>query len=380
MDTPNANPTTPAAAGAAVTGSPGVNPAESKPAGAEKPSGEAAAQRARTEEAARLAALARRERHLQTQREHARRSLEAETQRLKAEHDALLKEREELKALREAREAAKTDPLKWLEFGGHTYDSVTEAQLNGGKIAPERVAQLEAQRVEERIRAEVAKRDEEIKKLREDQDGLRKQRETEAQQATEAQMQDFRMRTAQYVESKKETFQLVNALNKGHEVAQLIEQHYSQTFQADQARARREGRNPEGEILTVDQAAEHLEKWYEEMADRAVSTAKMQARYKKLESPVAAAPGGQQAQQGQAPADSAETPAKQTVEFETRSGGVKFERKTQGQRPTLTNQIAASVQSSLPPEGVPSEAERVKRALAAMERVEAEKRARASQA
>lgn len=341
-------------------------------------------QRLRTDDAARLAALARRERHVQTQREHARREIESRAAALKAEQQSLAKEREELAALRAAREMAKSDPLKALEALGLNYDAVAEAQLNGGKIPPEKLAAIEASRVEERVKAEVAKQEAEIKKLREEQESLRKQREDEASSAAESRMQAFRQDTAAYVQSQKEKYQLVTALGREAEVAQLIEQAHAQSYQQDVAAAKREGREPTGRVLTVDEAAGLIESWYEEQFEKAYSTPKLAAKYRKLEQPAPANATAGEATQGAAATsgnnDATRSPdGKEVVKFNTRDGGVRFERIVPGQRPTLTNQIASTPSTPLP-EGPLSEAERMNRARAAMDRAAAERRARATNA
>jgi hypothetical protein len=326
--------------------------------------------------AQRLIALARRERALQHQREEFKRSQAGEAARLKAEAESLAKQRAEVEELRSWREKARSNPLDALKFLGHSYESVTEAQLNNGKVSPEQLVAIESERLKAENAKALAERDAKLKALEDRQSEWSKQQEMQAQQAQQ-QMENFRQNIVGWAKSEDGAkYEFIRAYGAEAKIADLIAQHHQQSYEADIPAARAEGRDPTGKVLSAQEAADMLEAWYDEQAKAIYGTKKFQSRFKAIEQQATNGANGAAAAAGTTAANNGTT-AK--VEFETKRGGVSFERTISGQRPTLTNAAVASP-SPAAPAGPVSEQERMKRAIAVYDAVQAERRARAAQA
>jgi hypothetical protein len=201
----------------------------------------------------RFSALARKEALLYREREA-----------IKAEKAALAQAHRQVVAFEEARNAAKMDPLAVLSALGLTYDDVTAKALGVEKpTTPE--AEVAAVRADlERFRAEQAE--------------AAKQAEEAKAQALEAEraavIETFRRDAVAHVEANAERYELTRIHNAASLVPQVVEQHFAAT----------------GKLLDVAQAAELVEKHFEQLTEKAANARKFQARTEAKKSTPAVAP------------------------------------------------------------------------------------------
>lgn len=236
-----------------------------------------------------FSALARKEAELHRQREA-----------VKAEKAAIEEAHRQVVAFEEARHAAKRDPIAALQALGISYDDLTEHVLNGNKPTAS---------------AEVAALREELEALRVEQEAARAKAEEAAAARLAAEhaavIEEARSEAVAFVESNSTRYELTTINGAATLVPQVREQHFART----------------GKLLTVEQAADLVEKHFESLADRIATARKVQAK---------AAPT--------APAPAATPPA---------------------ERRTLSNSLTAST-SSAPPKAR-TEADRIRAALARLE-------------
>jgi len=219
---------------------------------------------------------------------------------MKAEKAAIEEAHRQVVAFEEARHAAKRDPVAALQALGISYDDLTEHVLNGGKPTPS---------------AEVAALREELDQLRVEQETARARAEEAAAARLAAEhsavIEEARSEAVAFVEANSSRYELTSINGAATLVPQVREQHFART----------------GKLLTVEQAADLVEKHFESLADRIAKARKVQAK---------AAPA--------APAPAASPPA---------------------ERRTLSNSLTAST-SSAPPKPR-TEADRIRAALARLE-------------
>lgn len=230
-----ATDTTPASSAPAVEGAPV----------AQEPAPEVAPAQAVEEKPAkvdpRFSALARKEALLYREREA-----------IKAEKAALQQAHQQVVAFEEARQIAKNDPLAVLSALGLTYDDVTAKALGVEKpMTPE---------------AEVAAVRADLERFREEQAEAAKRAETAKAQALEAErvavIETFRQNAVAHVEANADRYELTRIHNAASLVPQVVEQHFAAT----------------GKLLDVAQAAELVEKHFEQLTEKAANARKFQAR------------------------------------------------------------------------------------------------------
>ncbi len=232
----------------------------------------------------RFAALAKKERALQRQMAE----LKAQQSKV-SEYEA-------------ARKAAAQNPVKALEALGLTYEQLTQFLLNGNKPTPE---------------LEIASVKQEIERLR-NETALKEKAAREAQeQAARAEYQrtlsEFNAEINDYVKSNADKYELT-AMYQGESIVQAtIEQHFNNTKK----------------ILSIQEATELVEKYFEEQVAAAQKTKKFQAKSQPKE-------GGQP----------------------------KGEQAAKTSSPTLANELTSSAPSLLPAK---TESDRLRRAMAALE-------------
>lgn len=238
----------------------------------------------------RFSALARKEAELHRQREA-----------MKAEKDAIRQAHAQVVAFEEAKQAAKRDPLAALEALGLTYEQITEQMLNGKQPTAS---------------AEVAQVREELQRLRVEQEASRAKAEAAAAARLQAEQQaiieEARTSAVAHVEANASRYELTTINNAATLVPQVREQHFART----------------GQLLTIEQAADLVEKHFEGIADRVAKAQKVQTKL----------------QQRAAPAPAATPPAAQR---------------------TLSNALTAS--TSTAPAGPRTDADRIRAALARLE-------------
>jgi len=175
-----------------------------------------------------------------------------EREAIKAQKAALEAAHRQVVAFEEARQIAKQDPLAVLSALGLTYDDVTAKALGVEKpTTPE---------------AEVAAVRAELERFREEQAEAAQRAEAAKAQALEAERQavieTFRRDAVAHVESNPEKYELTRIHEAASLVPQVVEQHFAKT----------------GKLLDVAQAAELVEKHFEQLAEKAAKARKFQAR------------------------------------------------------------------------------------------------------
>jgi len=187
-----------------------------------------------------FSALARKEAQLYREREE-----------LKAQKAALEQAHRQVVAFEEARQVARRDPIAALEALGVTYDALTEHVLNGGKATPT---------------AEVAAVREELAQLRAEQEAARARAEELASarlaEENQAVIEEARQAAVAFTEANVDRYELTAANNGASLVPQVREQHFART----------------GKLLTIEQAADLVEKHFEGVADRIAKARKFQAK------------------------------------------------------------------------------------------------------
>lgn len=199
----------------------------------------------------RFSALARKEAELHRARE----AMKAEKAALEAAHRQVV-------AFEEARSVAKRDPLAALEALGISVNDVNERVLNGNVPTPA---------------DEVASLREEIERLRVDQESARVKAEeaAAARLAVEqkAIIEEARVQAVEHVRTNPTRYDLTIANFGETLVPQVREEHFART----------------GKLLTVEQAADLVEKHFEGIADRVANARKFQAKLQSRTSPAPAA-------------------------------------------------------------------------------------------
>ncbi len=232
----------------------------------------------------RFAALAKKERALQKQMA----DLKAQQAKV-AEYEA-------------ARKAASQNPVKALEALGLTYEQITQFLLNGNKPTPE---------------LEIASVKQEIERLRQETALKEKAAKQAQEQAARAEYQrtlaEFSNEINDFVKTNADKYELTSMYQGESIVQATIEQHFNNTKK----------------ILSIQEAADLVEKYFEEQVQAAQKTKKFQAKSQPKE-------GG---------------PAKSEQAAKTSS-------------PTLANELTSSAPSLLPAK---TESDRLRRAMAALE-------------
>lgn len=141
--------------------------------------------------------------------------------------------------------SVKSDPLAFMQKYGITYNDLTRLVLNDNKPTP----------------------DMEVKSVKEEMDKLRKeiaQKEADAQkQQFESTISSFKTEIKSFVESAKDTFELLTMQDAPEEIVyNVISEHFNKTQK----------------ILTHKEAAEHVEKYLEDEARKYLSVKKFQAK------------------------------------------------------------------------------------------------------
>lgn len=232
----------------------------------------------------RFAALAKKERALQ-----------AQMQQLKA---AQAKQAE----YESARAQAASNPIKALESLGLSYEQITQFMLNGNKVTPE----LELKGVKDEIaafKAEQLKREEDAKTAQ----------EKRAKAEYQATLSEFNQEVADFISTNAETYELTSLFEGQAIVSATIEQHFAQTKK----------------ILSIKEASELVEKYFEDQVNVAQKAKKFQAK--------------QQPKEESQP---------------------RREQSSKTAAPTISNELTSSAPSMLPAK---TEQDRLRRAMAALE-------------
>lgn len=237
-------------------------------------------------------ALARKEKSVVKARQEIS-AMKAEFEKQQAQFKEQMQEFQRWKQLKDN---AKLDPDAYLQEAGLSYGSLTERNLQGG-IDPKAILEKTNQTI-----AQFKKEQEEKEKA------AQEAAKTQAQKDYEARVGQFVQGIYDFVEQNQDTYELTNQTGQQNLIWEVI-----------QAAAKR------GTDMTVKQAAEKVEEYLSEQAEKVLSSKKFQGKYTKV------------VKEEEAPKV---TPA-----------------------PTLTNNITASSQ---PKPGMLTEQQRIQNALAVL--------------
>lgn len=206
-----------------------------------------------------LAMLARKEKAI-VDRQRAIQQERAELQKRMQEWEA----KEKMWSEREAR--AKGDPMKALEEFGHSYQSATERALAGTDLTPadvEKRAMAKVKELEDRLESE--------KKAAQEAEKARAEKE-----AAEI-VEQYKTGLASFIETKKDEYKLCALFDKNADlVYDTVDSYYQKTLAESQERG---DAKPAGKILSNEEAASLVEKYFKKLVDDAngVLTPKQQA-------------------------------------------------------------------------------------------------------
>tara|TARA_Y100000033_G_scaffold49789_1_gene58795 strand:- start:281 stop:1153 length:873 start_codon:yes stop_codon:yes gene_type:complete len=147
----------------------------------------------------------------------------------------------------------KKDPLRALEDMGLSYDKLTELALNDGKLTPEMQMRL----MREELEGDYKKKFEELEnRLLEKEKSDEQRRYDDIQRGFQNEIEDF-------VESNADRYELIKANEANDIIYDVIEEHYNDT----------------GRILEIEEAAEAVENYLEEEAEKIFRLGKFRSKF-----------------------------------------------------------------------------------------------------
>lgn len=146
----------------------------------------------------------------------------------------------------------RNDPLKALEEAGLGYDKLTELALNDGKLTPD--MQLAAMRQE--LENDYKQKFEEL------EDRLNQKEQLEQDTYYDSIQQNFQDEIGNVVQQNPEKFELIAASEADGLVYDVIEEHYNET----------------GRVLDIEEAADAVESYLEEEANKLMKLKKISNR------------------------------------------------------------------------------------------------------
>lgn len=144
------------------------------------------------------------------------------------------------------------DPLRALEDIGLGYDKLTELALNDGKLTPE--MQLKAMR--EDIEGDYKKKFEELESR------LNEKEQQEEEAYYDQIQQNFLGEIGDFLDNSGEDYELIQASDSNELVYDVIEEHYNET----------------GRVLEIKEAADAVESYLEEEAQKLMKLKKLSSR------------------------------------------------------------------------------------------------------
>lgn len=158
-----------------------------------------------------------------------------------------------------------SSPLEALQAAGYSYKDATDFILNNSEMTPEQ--QIKAVK-------------EEIESLRKSRDDEKRAAEEEskrrAQTDYDAAITNFKGEISDFIDSNQEKLELTHLYGGQDLVFELISQHYEQALR-EWKEAGGQGRAPR--IMSIEEAANLVEKDFEEKVEQAHKTKKLSARY-----------------------------------------------------------------------------------------------------
>lgn len=215
-------------------------------------------------------ALIRRER-MAVEKERAASAKEKDIEtRLKSmsEREAKLAQFESLKS---------TQPLKALEMLGLSYQELTQIALADGNITPD----IQIKKIEDRFDKFEKSQVEALQRQEEEQKSLNVRKETEA-------LENFKGEITKYLSDNAQRYELIEFEQAQEVVFDTIEEHYERTRKA--AVDKTGDPSASGEILTIAQAADKVELYYEQRNEKALTLPKIKALMERQSSKTVAKP------------------------------------------------------------------------------------------
>lgn len=209
-----------------------------QPVAEEKPT-ESAAQR--------FAFLAKKESALQKQRAEIKAAREA----MDAQKAEIEKIRQEIEAAKAKKGSYRTNPLSLLEENGLTYKELTDYILNNNTVSTE--AQIKA--IQDRL-------DETEKRREQERLDAQKRAEEQAREREAQVIQEFRAEIASFIKDKAETFELTALYDGSDLVYDTVEEYFEKT----------------GKVLSIPEAVELVEKYFESQVEKAAKTKKLSSK------------------------------------------------------------------------------------------------------
>jgi len=185
-----------------------------------------------------FAALSRKERDIRA-RESELSELEEKFQSMEQEPEMPLEQR------------LRANPLKVLEELGLGYETLTDLALNDGKLTPDMQMQL----IRDELEADYQSRFHDLEQRLEERD------EKEQDERYDSILSGFMEEIQNHV-ATDDNYELIRANDAGDVVYEVMEEHYNQS----------------GNILSIDEAAEAVESYLEEEADKIVNLQKVRSR------------------------------------------------------------------------------------------------------
>jgi len=147
----------------------------------------------------------------------------------------------------------KQNPLKALEDMGLSYDKLTELALNDGKLTPDMQMRLMREELENDYKS----------KYKELEDRIIEKEKNDEQRRYDEIETGFKNEIEAFVSSKPEQFELIQANEAKDVVYEVIEEHYNET----------------GKILDIEEAANAVESYLEEEAEKLLKLGKLRSKF-----------------------------------------------------------------------------------------------------
>jgi len=147
----------------------------------------------------------------------------------------------------------KQNPLKALEEMGLSYDKLTELALNDGKLTPDMQMKLMREELESDYKSKYKELEDRM---------LEKEKSDEQRRYDEIEM-GFKNEIESFVRSNNDKFELIEANEANDVVYEVIEEHYNET----------------GKILDIQEAAEAVESYLEEEAEKLLRLGKVRSKF-----------------------------------------------------------------------------------------------------
>lgn len=197
--------------------------------------------------AQRFAFLAKKESALQKQRAEIKSAREA----MEAQRAEIEQIKQQIESSKSKKDSYRTNPLSLLEEHGMTYKELTDYILNNNTVSTE--SQIRA--IQERL-------DEQEKRREQEKLEAQKRSEEEAKSREAQVIQEFRDEIGSFLKAKSDTYELT-ALYEGSDlVYDTVEEYFDKT----------------GKVLSIPEACELVEKYFESQVEKAAKTKKLSSK------------------------------------------------------------------------------------------------------